>query len=454
MSGIYQKPIERYVAGIFFGVMGVLSGPRTFAQPGPSFQGLGTVAAPDFIGGTAATDISADGLVVVGTASRTQAFTEPFRWTQASGFLILDGVEGAVYSAARATSGDGSVVVGTSNVHDGRRAFRWTFSEGTVCLGDLPGGDVDSEAFAVSADGSVIVGYSESALGQEAFRWTPTGGMVGLGFLPGLTFASNASDVSGDGSVIVGSSAAEIGSDPAGEAFRWTADEGMVGLGDLPGGSFQSHASAVSADGSVVVGSGNNSESGREAFRWTAAEGMVGLGDLPGGSFNSMPIDVSADGTVIVGWGKTATDQEAFIWDAVNGMRNLKSVLENELGLDLTGWHLRSGNGVSDDGRVITGTGRKINERSQAWIAVLSECGTDADCSDALFCNGAELCVNNVCTPGPDPCLADQTCDEERDRCIGPIPTVSQWGLIILALLLLTAGSLYSARRRSTDTSA
>ena len=48
-------------------------------------------------------------------------------------------------------------------------------------LNDLPGGVFDSEARATSADGSVIVGRGTSNRGDEAFRWTPSTGMVGLG---------------------------------------------------------------------------------------------------------------------------------------------------------------------------------------------------------------------------------------------------------------------------------
>ena len=49
------------------------------------------------------------------------------------------------------------------------------------------------------------------------------------------------------------------------------------------------------------------------------------------------------------------------------------------------------------------------------------ECTVDADCDDGAFCNGAETCVANACVAGADPCLADQTCDEEADVCVDPV---------------------------------
>ncbi|MBO6935691.1 MAG: putative metal-binding motif-containing protein [Deltaproteobacteria bacterium] len=53
-------------------------------------------------------------------------------------------------------------------------------------------------------------------------------------------------------------------------------------------------------------------------------------------------------------------------------------------------------------------------------------CVTDTDCSDEIFCNGAERCLpldptadSRGCAPSPErPCLTGQTCDEVADRCI------------------------------------
>jgi hypothetical protein len=51
-----------------------------------------------------------------------------------------------------------------------------------------------------------------------------------------------------------------------------------------------------------------------------------------------------------VGWGSTTLGREAFIWDAVHGMRNLREVLIQEYGLDLSVWTLSEARGVSADG--------------------------------------------------------------------------------------------------------
>jgi len=169
-------------------------------------------------------------------------------------------------------------------------------------------------------------------------------------------------------------------------------------LGYLPGGNFQSVGLAISADGTTVVGVSDSAQGSREAFRWSAADGLIGLGDLRdgflesrasdvsgdgsvvvGASFvpqNVVANDVSADGSVIVGDGVGAEMREAFIWDETHGMRTVQGRLENELGLDLSGWTLIDVQGISDDGRALTGTGINPSGRYEAWYAVIPEPGT------------------------------------------------------------------------------
>jgi probable HAF family extracellular repeat protein len=269
---------------------------------------------------------------------------------------------------ASGVSSDGSVIVGSAETtfFPGTIAFRSLNQGNLEALGDLPGGALLAITYGVSTDGTVVVGRSESTLGFEAFRWTASGGMQGLGDLAGGSFSSTAYAASANGEVIVGDGQSAAGQEP----FRWTSAGGMVGLGLLPGdtGGF---GSSVSADGSVVVGLSSDGLT-PQAFRWTSAGGMVGLGDLPGGAFWSVAHDVSADGSVVVGDSTGATGGgEAFIWDAVHGMRRLETVLENEHGLDLTGWSLWDATSISADGRTIVGTGQNPDGFTEGWVAVL-----------------------------------------------------------------------------------
>jgi probable HAF family extracellular repeat protein len=336
----------------------------------PFFMGLGDL--PGGATGSAALDISRDGTTVVGWSASEQSGTliEAFRWRATEGMIPLGDLPGGSFnSQASGVSWDGSVVVGHSTSTNGREAFRWSAETGIMGLGDLPGGSFSSIATAVNADGTVIVGRGRSASGDEAFRWED-GVMVGLGDLPGGTFASGAGDVSADGSVIVGAGTSAA-SNPFPEAFVWTSETGMVGLGSLPGGLFMSTANAVSPDGQIVVG-GADSSAGFRAFYWTFESGMVALDPLVG-TTDCSASDVSASGAVIIG----GCSQGLFIWDALHGTRNLRSVLVDDLGLDLTGWQLSEVRGLSADGRTLTGFGRfefaPGQFRTEAWIAHIPE---------------------------------------------------------------------------------
>jgi len=276
---------------------------------------------------------------------------------------------GGDFSEAQNVSADGTTVVGRSTSAQGSEAFRWTSDGGMVGLGDLPGLTFSSTAWGCSADGSVVAGEGTSESGNEAFRWISDSGMTGLGDLPGGPFGSRAHGISADGLVVVGLSTVDGGFQ---EAFRWENDV-MTGLGALSDAKVNGMAWDTSADGSVVVGIAESTLGegfSLEAFRWEN-DVMTGLGDLPGGGFIGEARAVSADGSVVVGWSESELDDEAFIWDAVNGMRNLKDVLEDDFGLDLTGWTLNEAHGISADGTVIVGAGENPSGNDEAWVATL-----------------------------------------------------------------------------------
>jgi len=348
----------------------VLLGSASEATADPMFTGLG------HLGGfsSLARSISGDGTTVVGD-SATGTGDKVFRWTAASGMAEVGGLGFAPGDAnvGTAVSDDGGALAGyTVYAADGDRdAWRWTPSGGVQSLGDLLGGSGSAQALGASGDGSVIAGHSQSSMGTQAFRWTLAGGMVGIGDLPGGGFFSRANGTSASGEEIVGYSAsASAGSEP----FLWTLGDGMIALGGLAGADVGGRAVAISADGNVVVGNTNDAGGRDEAFRWSAGEGMVGLG-LPDGAFASFALDASADGSVIVGWANGGDHDGAFIWDEVNGRRELHIVL-TALGLDLSGWELNQATGVSDDGQTITGWGRNPANQFEAWIATIPEPAT------------------------------------------------------------------------------
>jgi uncharacterized membrane protein len=182
--------------------------------------------------------------------------------------------------------------------------------------------------------------------------------------LPSGTFARSANGVSADGSIVTGFGSAGTGI----QGFRWTQSTGVVLLGDVPGdppppgSSFE----AISDDGSTLVGF---SSSG--AVRWTPSGNfqLLGLGA------SSTAFAVDADGSTIVGSvvSDDLTSLIATIWTNELGNRILAQVLEDDLGLDLTGWQLGSARGISDDGLTIVGIGINPSGMTEGWIAVIPE---------------------------------------------------------------------------------
>jgi probable HAF family extracellular repeat protein len=269
------------------------------------------------------------------------------------------GIRRSRWGYATDVSADGSVVVGVAYYAAGYgRAFRWTAARGMQDLGTLGGWGSGAEA--VSADGSVVVGRAWNATGQwHAFRWTAARGMQDLGTLGGDR--SWARGVSADGSVVVGRAENAAGQD---RAFRWTAARGMQDLGTL--GGWGSAAYGVSADGSVVVGWAENSAGQWRAFRWTAAGGMQDLGTLPGGD-ESWAYGVSADGSVVVGGGGEGIWQlYVFRWTASGGMKDLNLTYAHLL---TDGSVLLGARAISPDGRYIVGRGyNAATGRPEAYL--------------------------------------------------------------------------------------
>jgi uncharacterized membrane protein len=216
--------------------------------------------------------LSGNGSVAAGDFSLGGTF-QPFRWTQATGIVDLGsfnapGTSGSTFASD--VSADGTVIVG----HGTAGAFRWTQATGKVGLG------ASSRAFGVSADGLVVVGDGSGG----AYRWTAATGIVPLGAPPGWS-ASTAQAASGDGSVIVGD--AVVASNlvafiwDAAHGTRSLQDV-LIGEGlasELAGWRLFT-AQGVSDDGLTIVGAGINPRGASEAF--IARLGPAGTVPEPG----------------------------------------------------------------------------------------------------------------------------------------------------------------------------
>ncbi len=330
------------------------------------FTPLGALGDPnDFH--SEAYDVSNDGFVVVGK-SRVGGGWRAFRWDDGNMEALDDLPMNGYNCRAYGVSAAGNVIVGVGNDWDGDHAVRWV--NGTISrVPQLSGEEVaESWAHGVSADGTVVVGTSKNLSdANEAFRWTVgDGNSQRLGDLPQGEWNSRAFGVAADGNLVVG-----IGSDWDYDHAAKFVSGSVTMLPQLTGSDMsQSWGYGVSPDGAVIVGNGENMSSNIEAFRYVESDGNTyPLGDLSGGSFASCAYDASNSGQTIVGYGTTASGQRAMIWDASNGMRNLKTVLQDDYSLDMNGWTLTEAKGVSADGRFICGYGTDPNSKTQGWVA-------------------------------------------------------------------------------------
>ncbi|MDX2131993.1 MAG: hypothetical protein SFY69_08075 [Planctomycetota bacterium] len=160
--------------------------------------------------------VSADGNTVVGESAGFGS--EAFVWTSELGMRALPPVSmpNAGSSIAFGMNADASIIVGLGGT-SGRHPIRW--QDGLASNLGLPTGFVRGSARATSDDGSVIVGQVVGGANVQAAIWTPqTGpivlseylGGIGVQLPPGLTLY-NATGVSADGLTIVGYTTGTVG---------------------------------------------------------------------------------------------------------------------------------------------------------------------------------------------------------------------------------------------------
>lgn len=208
-------------------------------------------------------DVSMDGSVVVGRCANTRNTEEwiGFRYSEATGIEILDGLSGKAINELR-ISGDGRVIWGSHYVKgEGSRVFRHTKTMGVEDLGTF--GKQSLAIGGASADGAVIVGSflnSTTAypLLYRSFRYSQSGGFENIGLLEGDSTLPLG--VSPDGSQVVGHVDVGTNSDKAmrfisAHAYSYSKANGMKDLGSLRSGH-DAFATGTSNDGAVVVGIG------------------------------------------------------------------------------------------------------------------------------------------------------------------------------------------------------
>ncbi|MBN1345732.1 MAG: PEP-CTERM sorting domain-containing protein [Phycisphaerae bacterium] len=235
--------------------------------------------------------VSYDGSVVVGVSATMTAV----RWADG----VVSPLEGTGYShvGVHGVSGNGNTIVGYGWKQTNQEAVRWDNGVPTS-MGLGPVGS----AIATSGDGSVIVGTNPSGVLWEDGTETTLGGLT-------------PKSISADGGVVVGMVCVDEPMNTGSRAARWSGGV-LTELGILPGGDPNSIALDASADGSVIVGCTVECfhawyYTGIEAFIWTEPTGMVNLQDLFASEYDldltgwtlQEAVAVSDDGLTVVGNG-------------------------------------------------------------------------------------------------------------------------------------------------------
>lgn len=320
--------------------------------------------------------ISPGGDIVLGT---TLARAEPCIWTARGGVEPLDLGLKVEHGIATAASTDGTAIVGYVERQNMNWVFLWRKEQGATFI--CPNGGNSWPG--VSQDGQRVFGVMGTRIGrrydEEPFVWSSKDGLRRLQPLKQGETRGGAVASSFDGTTIVGFSTVgpkdpEFRKTRSGSLFLedgqregavWINGGQPIGLG-RPDGFFTTQATGCSSGGSIVCGTASTKH-GVKPFTWSKGTGLVLL-PLPSGIESAATYYITSDGKTV--FGGSVPHGSGLVWRADFGVATLTDFLRKN-GVDTDGWSLRSVTGISDDGRVIAGVGRKPSGESSNWVVTL-----------------------------------------------------------------------------------
>jgi hypothetical protein len=257
-------------------------------------QVFGTIAKVSADGTVIATNVTiADEQGAGGAGAVPESHTRAMRWSREEGVVLLEPPPGFLDSSANAISADGRVVVGTASDAASTMAVRWVLHGDAEELGVLPDDD-SSTARVVNRDGSVIAGVSVVTDEIHTFRWIEGSGLEGLaGVAEGLNAIPTGIAEPAGTFVIVGSLTTTDDGTPR-SGFFWPEVASASELGAAAGDTGAA-VNGVNSDGTVIVGATVASDGSRRAARW------AGAGSVPDvlAPSSSAAMSVSDDGARI-----------------------------------------------------------------------------------------------------------------------------------------------------------
>lgn len=361
-----------------------------------------------YLQGALATDLSADGSVIVGNR---QGNYETFRWTQETGVVYLGRSSiDALGSGAGGpkVSADGTRVSATIASEDGTYGTqgRWTLGLGweetmppPPADGELQG-DFWGSAWGLSGDGETLVGlyWRDNFLdgGAHASAWTSATGVVDLGSGGGNSRANAASY---DGSVIVGW-------DENPDFGTWWPTVWRDGVRTvLTETDWFCLANCVTDDGTVIGGvSVDPATTSRTGALWiwngtSYDEQIIGVldGTFPGGNGQAIVNGITPDGEMCVGYNQFDFNPgfaSGFIWTLEGGMIDVVDFLDDNSVALPSGFTLQTLTGVSDDGSVMVGIGQHSTPPFNSETVIIRVDSVSDAPDAAALAGGMELGAN------------------------------------------------------------
>lgn len=347
--------------------------------------------------------ISGDGSTAVGYQLTTDI--KPVVWTREHGLQLLPLPAGSSTNGiANGVTSDGRTIVG-SNTANFLGSYKYVSSRPIIWHDRVPSylpslsGMIRGRAEAISGDGHVIAGiawpeteptqYFEE-IETHAVIWTD-GVPAEIGqSLSGRVAVIEAMSRDGDTVVLSGYHLDHVYRCDNGIYTPLTSPDPRYSIGFNSGGG-----PAISADGAVAVGTsrGRNYYEGYQPLRWFAGVTQPQLLGVPSGATTAGARGVSSDGNTVLGWatfcaGGDSSDchDEAFRWTATNGFELMRDVLiADGLGPQIAGWELTSAQCISDDGKVIVGSGSDPHGDYRGWAADLRHVPVNDTCDRAIF---------------------------------------------------------------------
>ncbi|MEO1576739.1 MAG: hypothetical protein AAFU65_17460, partial [Pseudomonadota bacterium] len=277
---------------------------------------------------------------IVGITTRATG-NGTFLWDSVNGLQDIPGVPGP-QDTLPADINNGGVIVGATSGST-NSAVLWVPPSGPYGILPMPAGTTGSGAGAIS-NNNLVLGFAVPTADPFAFDLNAGGPALPVVDPAGLLGLATADDAN-DAGTIVGATDGIV-------AYRLAPGTAAQALGSLPGHA-QSIATAVNDLGHVIGNSapvlGNAPTSG---FFWPGSGALQDLGTLRATDNEVTALGMNDADQVVGTSGAAGLGFRAFLWDPVNGIRDLNDLIDptDPLGQTVT---LFAGVDINDSGQII-----------------------------------------------------------------------------------------------------